>query len=146
MYLDFGRTTRTVFCVATIAAAAYYSRIHIGPHGTLLTDDSFNSTISTGIWLVLHTSPFCYHCHKFAPTWAELEKKAGNGSLPGVRLAVLDCANGSGTYYRLLQRLELKGAPAYLLECSKNLRHEWDKLLSYSAVIPWWKDGDGMYV
>jgi hypothetical protein len=66
-------------------------------HSTVLTDINFDSTVSTGTWLILHTSPYCSHCRAFAPTWDYyLEVKAQEGDFPGVTLAKVDCSSAGG--------------------------------------------------
>ncbi|KZT62214.1 thioredoxin-domain-containing protein [Calocera cornea HHB12733] len=37
-----------------------------------LTDASFTTSVSRGVWFVEFFSPQCSHCKKFAPTWEEL--------------------------------------------------------------------------
>ncbi|KAL1410129.1 hypothetical protein Q8F55_004132 [Vanrija albida] len=37
-----------------------------------LTDANFNSSVSSGVWLVEHYSPKCWHCRNFMPTWERL--------------------------------------------------------------------------
>ncbi|KAI0083659.1 hypothetical protein BDY19DRAFT_998387 [Irpex rosettiformis] len=42
---------------------------------TILKPANFKDTIVKGVWFNEHFSPYCGHCHKFAPTWKQLVAK-----------------------------------------------------------------------
>ncbi|KAL0575530.1 hypothetical protein V5O48_006453 [Marasmius crinis-equi] len=60
-------------------------------HSTELTPANFKSSISKGVWLIEHFSPYCGHCKAFAPTWDDLVKENEAQSNPGIRLAQVNC-------------------------------------------------------
>ena len=59
-----------------------------------LTPENFNSTIKNGLWFVEHTSPHCWHCRNFAPTWEKLANSEDDHK--GVEMAQIDCAMNGG--------------------------------------------------
>ena len=61
-----------------------------------LTSDTFEDTISDGVWVVNFESPYCGYCRGFKPLWNELVEENLNSSNPGIRLVEVDCSVSSG--------------------------------------------------
>ncbi|KAI7905550.1 thioredoxin-like protein [Cokeromyces recurvatus] len=40
-----------------------------------LKPDNINELIKSGTWLILHYSPYCFHCRNFAPHWEKATKE-----------------------------------------------------------------------
>lgn len=57
---------------------------------TVLTPDTFDSTIQNGLWFIEHFSPYCPHCKHFKPTWDQLFTEAQT-EIPEVKMATVDC-------------------------------------------------------
>lgn len=61
------------------------------PDGSVATlnSENFQSRIAQGVTFVKFFAPWCGHCKRLAPTWAELNKKVLG--VPDVRLVKVDC-------------------------------------------------------
>ncbi|TFK56291.1 thioredoxin-domain-containing protein [Heliocybe sulcata] len=71
-----------------LAAAAPVESVEL----TVLTPSNFRSTVSQGVWLIEHFSPYCHHCRDFAPTWTQLVEQTEKKADPGIHLAQVNCA------------------------------------------------------
>ncbi|KZT20616.1 thioredoxin-like protein [Neolentinus lepideus HHB14362 ss-1] len=71
-----------------LAAAAPVESVEL----LVLSPDNFKSTVSQGVWLIEHFSPYCHHCRDFAPIWTQLVEQTEKKSDPGIRLAQVNCA------------------------------------------------------
>ncbi|KAM5540632.1 hypothetical protein V8D89_005663 [Ganoderma adspersum] len=62
------------------------------PDLLVLTPENFDFAIAQGVWFIEHTSPYCYHCRAFAPTWAQLVEANDKKADSGIHLAQINCA------------------------------------------------------
>ncbi|ORY82009.1 thioredoxin-like protein [Protomyces lactucae-debilis] len=58
--------------------------------GDELTSDTFEPSVSKGLWFIKFYSPSCGHCKKLAPFWEQAEKNI-NGKKQGIALASVNC-------------------------------------------------------
>ncbi|KAI0693473.1 thioredoxin-domain-containing protein [Cytidiella melzeri] len=124
-----------LLCSLTLASAApagAESTVEL----TVLTSDNFKGTISKGVWLIEHFSPYCGHCRKFAPTWQELVEENQKQDDPGIHLAQVNCAVDGD----LCKQNNVEGYPqmnlykdGQFVETWKEAR-ELDKLRDYLAI------------
>ncbi|WVQ77445.1 protein disulfide-isomerase domain [Cryptococcus sp. DSM 104548] len=87
-----------------------------------LTDETFKSETSKGVWLVEHFSPKCGHCRAFAPTWTQLAKDNQHlERLTGFHMTQVNClaqgdlcnANGIKFYPQIILYVDGKPSPHY---------------------------------
>lgn len=73
-----------------------------------LTDANFHATVDWGMHFVKFYAPWCGHCQKMAPTWAQLaENSRGDKS---VTISKVDCTQNKKTCHEF----EVKGYPTLL--------------------------------
>lgn len=81
--------------VALVAAAvlAAVATAHDGHGAQALTEESFDAALASGdAYFVKYFAPWCGHCKRLAPTWAELAESVAHGPLAGkVHIATVDC-------------------------------------------------------
>lgn len=79
------------------------------PHWVVeLTEDNFDSLVSTGIWMVDVYAPWCSHCRQLTPVWEKLAQELGPG---GIKVAKID-----GTREKLLvKRFHVQAFPSIFL-------------------------------
>ncbi|KAF8624254.1 hypothetical protein AX15_005967 [Amanita polypyramis BW_CC] len=78
----------------------------LNPTGKVLSLDpsTFESTLAQGPMFVKFYAPWCGHCKKLAPTWAQLAKATQNGH---VNVAEVNCDDHS----KLCQKYNIEGYP-----------------------------------
>lgn len=78
----------------------------LNPTGKVLSlnPSSFGSTLAQGPLFVKFFAPWCGHCKKLAPTWAQLAKATQNGR---VNIAEVNCDDHSA----LCQKYNIEGYP-----------------------------------
>eukprot|EP00178_Gracilaria_changii_P001898 TRINITY_DN1275_c0_g1_i2.p1 TRINITY_DN1275_c0_g1~~TRINITY_DN1275_c0_g1_i2.p1 ORF type:complete len:132 (-),score=10.96 TRINITY_DN1275_c0_g1_i2:62-421(-) len=74
---------KTVFAFLLVIALAFGAV-------TELTDANFAEETATGTWFVKFYAPWCGHCKKLAPTWADYSDSSDN-----VKVAHVDCTVNS---------------------------------------------------
>ncbi|KAF8164798.1 protein disulfide isomerase [Crassisporium funariophilum] len=75
-----------------------------------LAQDTFDSSVSKGLWFIEHFSPWCGHCKAFKPTWDQLVIDAET-EIPAVKLATIDCT----TQGDLCDKNGVKGYPTMFM-------------------------------
>ncbi|XP_028967068.1 thioredoxin domain-containing protein 5 [Galendromus occidentalis] len=72
----------------------------------LLTEDTFESTIASGVTFVKFFAPWCGHCRNLAPTWTDLARKVTTA-----KIAKVDCTEQD----RICSEKEIQGYPSLIL-------------------------------
>eukprot|EP00051_Salpingoeca_urceolata_P005198 m.71135 g.71135 ORF g.71135 m.71135 type:complete len:172 (+) comp14136_c0_seq3:58-573(+) len=75
----------------------------------VLTDDTFEAGVATGITLVKFYAPWCGHCKRLAPVWDELAAKFESDA--EISVGKVDCTQHSTT----CGNFQVRGYPTLLL-------------------------------
>lgn len=95
---------RVFFCVVVAALAGFASAD--GSHVASLTEDNFADKIADGkVYFIKFFAPWCGHCKRLAPTWADLaEYYKGSDE---VAVAHVDCT----AHKNVCSNAEVRGYP-----------------------------------
>jgi len=86
---------RCVFVLCVIVLVGFFGGVVLADQAAatsdvvVLTDATFDTSVSTGNWLVEFYAPWCGHCKKLVPTWEQLATAAK--ATGAYRVASLDC-------------------------------------------------------
>ena len=77
----------TILCCTAVVGEDF------DPKNTVaLTEDNLEEQMQEGAWLVMFWAPWCGHCKRVKPLFAEASEKAGEG----VKLGMVDCTREDG--------------------------------------------------